>query len=57
MEICTMSSRSRTRIVRLALIEGVVIAVGFGLVSLIGAAACVIDPHVLAATVLPPTAY
>jgi hypothetical protein len=41
----------------LALIEGVVIVVGLGLLSLMGAAACVIDPQVLAATVLPPTAY
>lgn len=50
-----MSHPPRTQFVRLALIEGAVIAVGFGLLGLLGAAACVIDPQLFAATLLPPT--
>ena len=50
-----MSPQSRTRIVRLALIEGAVIAVGLALLGLLGAAGCVIDPQLFAATLLPPT--
>lgn len=50
-----MAQPARTPLVRLALIEGVVIAVGFGLLGLLGAAACVIEPHLYAATLLPPT--
>jgi hypothetical protein len=50
-----MSQQARTRIVRLALIEGAVIALGLSLLGLLGAAACVIDPQLYAATLLPPT--
>lgn len=48
-----MKNPARTGLVRLALIEGAVIAVGGALVGLLGAAACVIDPQVLAASLLP----
>lgn len=43
----------RTPFVRLALIEGAVIALGVGLLGLLGAAACFIDPQIYAATLLP----
>jgi hypothetical protein len=50
-----MSQQARTRIVRLALIEGAVIALGLALLGLLGAAASFIDPQLYAATLLPPT--
>ena len=50
-----MSQPVRTRFVRLALIESAVIALGFALLGLLGAAACFIDPQLYAATLLPPT--
>ncbi|HTT10074.1 MAG TPA: hypothetical protein VMG60_04210 [Burkholderiaceae bacterium] len=50
-----MSPQARSRIVRLALIEGAVIALGVGLLGLLGAAGCFIDPQLYAATLLPPT--
>ncbi len=49
-----MARLARTQIVRLALIEGAVIALGLGLVGLLGAAACFIDPQLFAATLSPP---
>jgi len=49
-----MTTPVRTGLVRLALIEGAVIAVGSALVGLVGAAACLIDPQVIAASLLPP---
>jgi hypothetical protein len=49
-----MARPGRTQIVQLALIEGAVIAVGFVLLGLLGAAACFIDPQIYAATLLPP---
>ncbi|HYS14496.1 MAG TPA: hypothetical protein VEN28_14390 [Burkholderiaceae bacterium] len=49
-----MLQPARTRFVRLALIEGAVIALGFALLGLLGVAACVIDPQLYAATLLPP---
>jgi hypothetical protein len=49
-----MSQPVRTQFVRLALIEGVVIALGVALIGLLGVAACLIDPQVFAATLLPP---
>jgi hypothetical protein len=48
-----MSHLARTRFVRLALIEGVVIALGIALLGLLGLAACFIDPQLYAATLLP----
>ncbi len=39
-----MARPARTDFVRLALIEGVVIAVGLGLVGLVAIVACYIDP-------------
>ena len=49
-----MSQQARTQFVRLALIEGIVIAVGVGLLGLLGVAACFIDPQLYAASLLPP---
>jgi hypothetical protein len=49
-----MAQPARTPIVRLALIEGAVIVLGFALLGLLGAAACFIDPQLYAATLLPP---
>jgi len=49
-----MAHTARTQIVRLALIEGAVIAVGAGLLGLLGVVACIIDPQLYAATLLPP---
>lgn len=48
-----MTNPARTGIVRLALIEGAVLAVGSILVGLLGAVVCLIDPQIMAATLLP----
>ena len=49
-----MAQLARSQIVRLALIEGAVIALGLGLLGLLGASACLIDPQLYAATLSPP---
>jgi len=50
----TMSQQSRTQLVRLALIEGAVIAVGAGMLGLLVVVACFIDPQLFAAMLAPP---
>jgi len=50
-----MALRARTQIVRLALIEGVVIALGIGLLGLLGVVACFIDPQLYPAALTPPS--
>jgi hypothetical protein len=48
-----MKAPARTDFVRLALIEGAVIALGGLLVGLLGAVVCSFDPQIVAATLLP----
>lgn len=50
-----MGQPVRTQFVRLALIEGVVIALGAGLVSLLAVVACIIDPQLYPASLTPPS--
>lgn len=45
----------RTQFVRLALIEGVVIALGVGLVGLLAVVACFIDPQLYPTSLTPPS--
>ncbi len=49
-----MAQPARTQFVRLALIEGVVIALGVGLLGLLGVVACFIDPQLYPASLTPP---
>jgi hypothetical protein len=50
-----MAQPARNQIVRLALIEGVVIALGVGLLGLLGVVACLIDPQLYPTTLTPPS--
>jgi hypothetical protein len=50
-----MRKVSRTAFVRLALIEGVVVLLGAGLLRLLVLAACLADPQLFAAGLQPPT--
>jgi hypothetical protein len=51
----TMAQPARTQIVRLALIEGIVIALGIGLLGLLGVVACLIDPQLVPTSFTPPS--
>jgi hypothetical protein len=50
-----MSRLLRTPLLRLALIEGLVLAIGGGLLALLVVAACLAEPTVLRLSLLPPT--
>jgi hypothetical protein len=50
-----MPHPQRTQFVRLALIEGVVIALGVGLIGLFALVSCFIDPTLYPASLTPPS--